>query len=164
MIKGKKLWNVLQQEICNIILNSKTDLVFLMGENSTGKSEIGEILKDKIAVLDNYKGTFDEIPKDKKVLVITHKIELLLQAEKNTKVVITRTDDLYISTDCDMDSYGDVSNRVFKAEPLSVFLNNSISGNWSELNEAYLQEYIATHEINNADKCVLETIESFKKI
>lgn len=162
MIKGRELWDKLQQDICNIILNSKTNLVFLIGENSTGKSEIGEIFKDKITVLDNYRGTFDEIPKDKKVLVITHKVDLLLQAESNTKVIITRTNDLYISTDCDVSNYSDITHSMFEAELISVLLNNSISGNWSELNEVFLQEYLETHKLNDADKCVLDTMERFK--
>lgn len=162
MLEGRELWDRLQQDICKIILNSKTNIVFLVGDNSTGKSEIGEILKDKITVLDNYRGTFDEIPKDRKVLVITHKVDLLLQAERITTVIITRTNDLYISTDCDMDSHGHIVYKMFKSDPLSVFLNNSTSGSWSELNEAYLKEYLSTNKLNKADECILETIESFK--
>jgi len=162
MITGRELFNRLTHDISEIILNSKSDLIFLIGENSTGKSEIGEILKDKIIVLDNYTGIFDEIPKNKKVLVITHKLGLLLNAENNTKVIITRTNDLYISTDCDVINYGDISNMMYAANHMSVFLNNSISGDWSELNEELLQEYLSTHELSLADKRVLETIQSFK--
>lgn len=165
MIKGKILHDKLKQDISNIILNSKTNMIFLIGENSTGKSEIGEMLKDKIIVLDNYTGTFDNIPKDNKVLIITHNINLLLQAKRNTKVIITRTDDLYISTDCDVNSYGDIIEIMYNKDLLSVFLNNSISGDWSELNELFLQDYIANNKLTltPADKLILKTIEDFKQ-
>lgn len=162
MLEGRELWDRLQQDICKIILNSKSNIVFLVGDNSTGKSEIGEILKDQITVLDNYKGTFDEIPKDRRVLVITHKVELLLQAEPITTVIITRTNGLYISTDCDIDDYGHIVHKIYNSEPMSIFLINSVSGSWSELNEEYLQEYLSINKLNKADESILKTIESFK--
>ena len=139
MIKEKELWNELMKDICKIILNTETNLVFLIGENSTGKSDIGEILKDKIIVLDNYKGSYDDIPKDRKVLVITHNVHLLLVVNPNTKVIITQTNDLYISTDCDVSNYGDIIEKMCTKNSLSVFLNNAVSGNWSELNELFLK-------------------------
>lgn len=162
MVKGKALWDRLSQDICTIILNSKTNLVFLIGDNSTGKSEIGELLKDKITVLDNYTGTFSDIPKDKRVLVITHRLNLLLQAPKNTNIIVTRRDNLYISCDCDITNCQNITNIMNNVNSLTVFLNNAVSGNWSSLNQEFLNEYIQSHKMTTADKLILNTIEQYK--
>lgn len=162
MIKGQELWNKLYQDICNIILKNKSNLIFLIGDNQTGKTQIGELLKDKILVLDNFKGELKDIPTNKKVLVITHNLRLLAQAKSETKVIITQPNNLYISTDCCINNIGDISNLFINSDMLSILLNNSISGDWSELNEIFLQDYISKNKLTIADNVLLKTINEFK--
>lgn len=161
--------NEINREIIDIIKSGKlyknSNMLFLLGDNSTGKSEIGEIIKNTtdILVLDNFSDSYDKIPKDKKTLIITHNWRLLVPYLKGYEpIIVTQYNDLYLVIDveilqsADLECYNCGNN-------FSKFLNNAISNCWSKLNEQYFQEYVKSLGVlKKSDELMIREIEKWR--
>ena len=161
-----KLYENLKSDICNIILKTDAKLIFLIGDNSTGKTEIGNALKgnNDICVMDNYRGNLIDVDSSKKTVIITHYIDLLLTAPSLSKVIITQTNDIYVSTVCDdFHTHEDIVTMMYNKNPLGAFLNNALANNWSELNQKLLDEYIEKNSssLDVATNLIIDTIKRY---
>lgn len=161
----------MKDEIVNILLNKDYNVCFIIGDNSCGKTDIAEMLKKKtsaIKIFDNFNQRYEDIPKDKKCVVITHSRFVLENANPLDMVVAIFSDLLYCVTNIEDRSvvrnlFNMISEKeISKTSILQRLLNNAVSGVWSNYNQEYLDS-LKTETITKADKYILDTIDKFKK-
>ena len=163
----------MKKEVVEIITKQlKSQKIFLIGDNMTGKTEICNMVKNQdnsIDIFDNFNEKYSNLPNDSKILVVTHNRLVLQNASPYDKIIMLRKDSIYCILD--VESQNDVDNYFYTLTLennlellLSSLLNNAIQGIWSELNEYYLNLYKEKKkELKNSDLLIIQTIEDFKK-
>ena len=163
----------MKKEVVEIITKQlKSQKIFLIGDNMTGKTEICNMVKNQdnsIDIFDNFNEKYSNLPNDSKILVVTHNSLVLLNASPYDKIIKLRKDSIYCILD--VESQNDVDNYFYTLTLennlellLSSLLNNAIQGIWSDLNEYYLNLYKEKKkELKKSDLLIIKTIEDFKK-
>lgn len=163
----------MKKEVVEIITKQlKSQKIFLIGDNMTGKTEICNMVKNQdnsIDIFDNFNDKYSNLPNDSKILVVTHNRLVLQNASPYDKIIMLRKDSIYCILD--VESQNDVDNYFYTLTLennlellLSSLLNNAIQGIWSDLNEYYLNLYKEKKkELKKSDLLIIKTIEDFKK-
>lgn len=164
----------MKYEVAYIITKRlKYHICFLIGDNMTGKTDIAELvnqLDPSIIVLDNYKGKYNDLPQNGKVLVITHNPYILKSAHYTDKVISIYRNTIYMITDIEDDNHVD-SLFYYQNEEnhnlhflLGKLLNNATQGCWSKLNDEFLELYKKEkEEIKKSDELIFNEIDYWKK-
>lgn len=163
----------MKKEVVEIITKQlKSQKIFLIGDNMTGKTEICNMVKNQdnsIDIFDNFNDKYSNLPNDRRILVVTHNRLVLQNASPYDKIIMLRKDSIYCILDVesqnDVDNYFDTLTLENNLELLlSSLLNNAIEGIWSDLNEYYLNLYKEKKkELKKSDLLIIKTIEDFKK-
>lgn len=163
----------MKKEVVEIITKQlKSQKIFLIGDNMTGKTEICNMVKNQdnsIDIFDNFNDKYSNLPNDRRILVVTHNRLVLQNANPYDKIIMLRKNSIYCILD--VESSNDVDNYFYTLTLennlkllLSSLLNNAIQGIWSDLNEYYLNLYKEKKkELKNSDLLIIQTIEDFKK-
>ena len=163
----------MKKEVVEIITKQlKSQKIFLIGDNMTGKTEICNMVKNQdnsIDIFDNFNDKYSNLPNDSKILVVTHNRLVLQNASPYDKIIMLRKDSIYCILD--VESQNDVDNYFYILTLennlellLSSLLNNAIQGIWSDLNEYYLNLYKEKKkELKKSDLLIIKTIEDLKK-
>ena len=164
----------MKQEVAYIITKKiNNHICFLIGDNMTGKTDIGELvqnLDDSILVLDNFNGKYSDLPKDGRILVITHNPWILKNAYCRDKIIMLVKNSIYAITEVEDNFHIDnIFYKLSKKDDLTFLLarllNNAVDGCWSKLNNEYLEYYKKNkRNIEKTDILIFDEIEKWKKI
>jgi hypothetical protein len=164
----------MKKEVAYIITNklnfNNYNVCFIIGDNSTGKTEIGKLVKEmssNIEVIDNYNQHYNELPKNKKLVVITHYPWILKEASEYDKVIMIYKDAVYKLSDIEsqnnVDNMFDQLYNNSKDRLLQVAMSNALQGCWSKLNDEYLEKYKEEKgALQKSDELIINEIDKWK--
>lgn len=159
----------MKNEIVDILFHADYNICFLIGDNSCGKTDIASMLRERtedIIILDNFNGKYEDIPQDKKCLVITHSRQVLESAKYSDMVIAICPDYLFCVTDiCDGSKVQNLISMTYEKPTtqsvLSRLLNNVLSCGWSEYFDEYYEK-VKKENLSKSDEVIIKEIEKWK--